>query len=194
MIKNIKKEELSKSGVYKITNLINNKYYIGSSKNVSFRYRTHLFTLKNNVSECTILQKAVNKYGIQNFEFSIVEITSNYKEKEIELMAINLPSYNCIKETFIRREISEETRLKISLAQINAYKNGRVKTSVKGRTFKRNVLLSVLLFNDLEAINFISVEDCAKRFNCTVQAIYKAYKKQGLFRRKYNVKLIEFKK
>ena len=62
MIRNIKREDNNKSGVYKITNLINNKYYIGCTNNMSSRYRVHLHTLKNNKSECIILQNAVKKH------------------------------------------------------------------------------------------------------------------------------------
>lgn len=63
-----------KTGIYKITNLINNKVYIGSSAlDYKARFRQHRYLLKNNKHFNTHLQAAYNKYGEENFKFSIVE-------------------------------------------------------------------------------------------------------------------------
>jgi len=62
-----------KSGVYIIKNLLNNKVYIGSSKNVDERWVKHKFTL-NNKKHCNgHLNRAWNKYGENNFKFSVIE-------------------------------------------------------------------------------------------------------------------------
>ena len=61
-------------GIYKIKNKINNKIYIGQSKNIIQRWEQH----KRNLSpSCTKLNNAFKKYGIENFEFSIIEEISN---------------------------------------------------------------------------------------------------------------------
>ncbi len=62
-----------KSGVYKITNLINGKFYIGSSKDLNRRKKDHFRILSKGTSHNKILQNAVNKYGIINFKFEIIE-------------------------------------------------------------------------------------------------------------------------
>lgn len=62
-----------KGGVYKISNIINDKVYIGSSKNVHTRLRTHRRELKNNVHHSRYLQRAFNKYGAANFLFEVIE-------------------------------------------------------------------------------------------------------------------------
>lgn len=67
-----------KSGVYIILNIINNKYYIGSSKNVYIRLREHKSNLKGNKHENQRLQNAVNKYGINNFEFESVKAATEF--------------------------------------------------------------------------------------------------------------------
>lgn len=59
--------------IYKITNKINGKFYLGSTKNVRKRKGTHFSSLKHNKHHCTPLQRAVNKYGVENFEFEILE-------------------------------------------------------------------------------------------------------------------------
>jgi len=62
-----------KSGVYMIKNIVNNKQYIGSSKNINERWVKHKFTL-NNKKHCNKhLNSAWNKYGEDNFIFSVIE-------------------------------------------------------------------------------------------------------------------------
>lgn len=61
------------SGIYKIINKINGKYYVGSSNNISHRWYTHRSYLRKNNHVNEYLQRAWNKYGEYNFEFVIVE-------------------------------------------------------------------------------------------------------------------------
>lgn len=60
------------SGIYKITNLINNKIYIGSTVNLKNREYVHFYELKNNKHINPHLQHSFNKYGIDNFKFEIL--------------------------------------------------------------------------------------------------------------------------
>ena len=59
--------------IYKITNKITNKCYIGETKqsNPESRWKEHKNTIKNGVG-CPALQDAVKKYGIDNFKFEIL--------------------------------------------------------------------------------------------------------------------------
>lgn len=66
-----------KSGVYKITNKVNGKFYIGSSKNIDDRWNVHKQYLNGNYHINPKLQHAWNKYGEGNFLFEIVEETNN---------------------------------------------------------------------------------------------------------------------
>lgn len=50
-------------GIYKITNKINNKCYIGQSIHIEQRWEEHLY--KN--SKCSLLKYALYKYGVDNF-------------------------------------------------------------------------------------------------------------------------------
>ena len=62
--------------IYSITNIINGHRYIGQTLAVDIETRWNQHRHKR--KECrlyTYLQKAINKYGIENFKFSIVCIT-----------------------------------------------------------------------------------------------------------------------
>jgi group I intron endonuclease len=63
-----------KSGIYKITNKVTNKFYIGSAVDIKSRWSGHKRRLKANTHDNKHLQSAWNKDGIQNFLFEIVEI------------------------------------------------------------------------------------------------------------------------
>jgi group I intron endonuclease len=61
------------SGIYSIRNTINNKVYIGSSKNIHLRMLHHRYELESNCHHCDYFQKSFNKYGINNFKIEILE-------------------------------------------------------------------------------------------------------------------------
>ncbi len=60
-------------GIYSINNIIDNKYYIGETKNLIKRLDEHLRMLKNNKHPNDHLQNAFNLYGKQSFSFEILE-------------------------------------------------------------------------------------------------------------------------
>lgn len=168
----ITQKDRNKSGVYKITNKINGKIYIGCSKNMSNRFRSHLYSLSKNKSNCIILQNAVMKYGLVNFIFEILEVCSNYKEQEIVWQNKLKPQYNIIRETEIRREISEETRKKMSIARkgIPSKLKGTKNPNYK-RTKKKKIV-----FNNKE----YTIQELADEFNCSVQNIYQRIKRNKM--------------
>ena len=58
-------------GIYKYTNKINNKTYIGLSNNIERRKHEHQYFA--NCIQDTYFHKALHKYGIENFDFEILE-------------------------------------------------------------------------------------------------------------------------
>lgn len=85
-------------GIYKITNKINNKIYIGQSNNIEGRIRGHIKYLKLNKHKNKHLQSSVNKHKIINFTFEIVEECEREKLNERENYWIEF--YNCTKSEF----------------------------------------------------------------------------------------------
>lgn len=60
-------------GIYKIINVVNNKFYVGSAVNFSRRKTRHFSELRTNRHNNSKLQNAWNKYGEKSFVFVIVE-------------------------------------------------------------------------------------------------------------------------
>jgi group I intron endonuclease len=63
-------------GIYKVTNKITGKFYIGSSKDINKRWYDHRNELSKN-KHCNMkLQNAWNYYGADAFEFTMIENTT----------------------------------------------------------------------------------------------------------------------
>lgn len=75
------------SGVYLITCTVNNKKYIGCSKDVRTRMQDHRNMLTRNNHINVKLQRAWNKYGAESFVFDILLETLNPFEEERRLIA-----------------------------------------------------------------------------------------------------------
>lgn len=59
--------------IYKIINLVNDKFYVGSTIHKKVRFRQHRKLLRGNRHHCKHLQAAWNKYGEEKFDFRVVE-------------------------------------------------------------------------------------------------------------------------
>ena len=78
------------SGIYCIENKVNNKKYIGQSKNINDRWYKHKNELKHGTHSNDYLQHSWNKYGENNFEFYILEYCNSDKLDEMEIYYIEL--------------------------------------------------------------------------------------------------------
>jgi group I intron endonuclease len=93
-------------GIYKITNKINNKVYIGESQNIERRWEEHKEHLKENKHHSYKLQQDYNTYGEENFIYEVVEeISSNIKLSVRQLLCIifedkYIKQYNSIEQGY----------------------------------------------------------------------------------------------
>ena len=84
------------SAVYKITNTVTGDFYIGSSKNVKSRLAVHKCQSKWNECPNNPMYLDMRKYGVDKFEFQILEEVeeSFLKEREQEFIELLKPTYN----------------------------------------------------------------------------------------------------
>lgn len=72
------------SGIYLIECLANNKKYVGKTKDLKKRWNQHVWELNNDKHFNKYLQNAWNKYGANNFIFSILEYVETEDERNIK--------------------------------------------------------------------------------------------------------------
>lgn len=108
------------SGIYSITSP-SGKVYIGSSVNIESRWYDHRHALARRTHHCVALQRAVNKYGLENFVFEILEECAPDMLLEAEQQYIDMfvdveRSYNSSPIAGSRLGVaqSDETREKLS--------------------------------------------------------------------------------
>lgn len=125
-------------GVYKITNIVNNKFYIGSTRRLSERKAEHKYKLSNYKGN-SIIRNAVLKYGTNNFKFEVLEefIIGNFASpkyidelitsREQYFVDILHPQYNIkIKDVTssksIPRNVSDNLSIELSKREIRRRK------------------------------------------------------------------------
>jgi group I intron endonuclease len=120
------------SGIYKITNLNDNKVYVGSSINVTKRQYKHFWMLRNNKHDNLHLQNSFNKFGESSFLFEVIQFCGVNNLVSLENNYIieyksndSNYGYNLAKvNEFRRNTYNDEVKLKLSL--YNKNKNGNI--------------------------------------------------------------------
>lgn len=115
--------------IYKITNLINKKRYIGQTIiSVDRRWQQHIASSKriNTDKRSTLIAKAISKYGVENFEIKqILRCNTQEELDKSEIMCIRLFKSHCVNGYGYnvslggngKGKVSEETKKKLSEAQ-----------------------------------------------------------------------------
>lgn len=87
--------------IYKITNNINDKVYIGKTERVNpqTRWKEHIKSANREECKRRALYKAINKYGVENFTFTVIEETDNCEEREKYYIALYDTYKNGYNET-----------------------------------------------------------------------------------------------
>lgn len=88
-----------KSGIYKIRNLVDNKVYVGSAKIFDKRFKRHRKDMLNGHWNIK-LRRAINKHGINNFVFEIVEEVEYKKDLILEKENYYISLYNSKKDGY----------------------------------------------------------------------------------------------
>lgn len=166
-------------GIYKITNLVNGKLYVGSATNLRKRIKSdHIRELRNNRHINKHLQNSWNKYGENNFEFEVIEEIQD-KNKLIEREQYWIDQYDFEKELYNQCPIAnsslgykhtEESIIKMSKAKKG--KNNRLygKTRTEktkqaisdGRNDKKSVV-QIDKHTNLIINKYISISDASRK-------------------------------
>lgn len=92
----IPKGNRNKSGIYKIINTKNGKFYIGSARFLGRRFSVHKSMLKSGTHDNLHLRRAFERYGENVFEFDVVEyVDDGLLEKEQYHLDLHFDSGKC---------------------------------------------------------------------------------------------------
>jgi group I intron endonuclease len=130
-------------GVYKISNTLSGRYYIGYSTNIDRRFLSHRNKLKKKCHDNIFLQRAYNLDGEDKFKYDIIHMCNTEEEaKEIELQYLtdlnirnvlyNLNYNNSGGDLLTHHPDKEKIREKI----INSYKKTLSKMTSEERREK----------------------------------------------------------
>lgn len=168
-------------GIYKITNKINGKCYIGQSKDIIKRWKTEYkwYQVNNH------LQSAFNKYGLENFDFEVIDECEPGLLNEREQFWINI--YNSFDRNFGYNKtlggagtpgrtfvMTEETKNKIRLAN-----TGRKFTSEQLNEFRNIIRDNQIVIYCYETNKYYtSIANAARELNICKDSIRHVITKQ----------------
>ncbi len=191
----IYKDNINKSGIYRWTNIISRKSYVGSSNNLSGRLRNYFspnFLKKEILKGKSKINNALLKHGYENFILDILIYCNKKKLIEWEQYYLDLlnPEYNILKKagsslgfkhslnTILKmkgRKHTSETKAKIK-AKMKNYKPSynniiKIKLSLSHITIVINII-------DNNAKEYYSIREAARNLGVSNHTI-SAYIKSG---------------
>ena len=103
--------------IYKITNSVNGKSYIGKTNfTIEKRFKQHISDSKRDRCKDRPLYRAMNKYGVDNFNIEILEETKDPAEREIfyiEYYETYKSGYNATKGGDGKSYVNEDYIIKL---------------------------------------------------------------------------------
>lgn len=203
----ILKENKDKSGVYRWTNKINNKSYIGSAKDLRKRFYSY-FSAKHLERSSMYINRALLKNGYSNFSLEILIYCepAELLKKENEFFKLLKPYYNILPTAgsplgTIR---SEETKQKISESikgskhpnygkKISLDTKQRISEARKGQIFGSAIGIPVEVL-DLETNEikiYASGRLAAKDLGIYPTTVFRAIKNSKPVKKRWIIKFIE---
>lgn len=112
---------MNNTGIYKISNNIDARIYIGSAVSFAIRFKTHKSDLIKGKHKNILLQNFVNKYGIDCISFNVLELCEkeNLIQREQFYIDTLKPKFNICKVAgnTLGKPHKQETKNKIRNAQ-----------------------------------------------------------------------------
>ena len=178
-------EYRNKAGIYKWENKINHKCYIGQAKDLNRRLMHHLSNIKTGRYN-TPLYKAVTKYGVNNFNITIVEVleaSDDLNERLDEREIYYIEYYKSYKEGYNQTKGGD--------GGITGYKfteEQRKRVSENSKKQAKLLYKSVLLYDVQKQLVLIydSITAASEFINCSHSQISRACSgKQLLIKGRY---------
>ena len=147
--------------VYKITNKLNGKVYIGqTTEGIEKRWKRHC---GYQINDGTYFHNAIKKYGAENFTIEIIDKAKNQEElNELEFFYINKYNNNCYNTKFENNKCGGDT---LSHNK-NLYKiRKKISDSKKhGKNPNATKIKMIDVVNKNEEI-FTSIKECQEKYN-----------------------------
>jgi len=187
-------ENRNRGGIYRWTNLINGKAYIGSAVDFPARFSKYLNinALKKNKM---LISLAILKYGLENFSLEILEYCSkeNLLEREQYYLDTYSPEYNILKiagssQGYIH---NENSLMKISSRQISEETLNKMRSRIQSPETKIKIskaiglLVEIINTETKEIILFHSKKEAAKYLNTSDSSVGRYIKSGKIFANKY---------
>lgn len=155
-------------GVYKITNKINGRVYIGQSKSIGVRWSNHINRLECGKHDNKDLQNDFNYFGYSAFTFEIQEECNETALLELEKQYIDKYNENCYN-------VKSNMKKSFSRYNNNIYINSNVYKKLNKNIGKLAQHVILLAYKSLNEENYIeiSVAECADKFGITKDCVYK---------------------
>lgn len=194
----ILKDQKGKSGIYRWTNILNGKSYVGSSNNLIRRlyvYYNAKYLIKYNL----VIYKALLKYGYANFSFEILEFCpiEHLIDREQYYLDLLQPEYNTsfTAGSPLGYRHTNEALEKMSQAKRgNNHPNFGKNHSQETRQKMSEAQGATIFIYDLQGQlikPFSSSRAAAKYLNCSDPTIMRYARSGKVFKNKYQLSLEE---
>ena len=128
--------------IYKITNEINKKIYIGlTTCSLEYRWSRHI-TESKNINNTKHLYKAMRKYGVENFKIEIIDETNDFKK------------LGQLEREYIRKFNSIDPNIGYNLTK------GGESNQYDGNPGAKLTIEEVIQIREIYAIGELSLSDC----------------------------------
>lgn len=145
-------------GVYAFKSSLTGKYYVGSSVRIKSRQKEHLKALNKRNHHSHKLQDHVNRYGLPDLEFIILERTAADKLEETERFYIDMldsfhNGFNCTVST--KRYVKEKHK-RMSDKPVRRSIEDEIRVGAKYSNFEKEITkLTYLLDNESALRNLV---------------------------------------
>ena len=129
-------------GIYSITNKNTGQKYIGQSINIQRRFKQH----KYNKKPITYIDRAINKYGVDNFEFEILEECKPTELNKLEKQYIK--KYNTYKSQK-HYNLTTGGDSKYAMSKTTKLKIKETKARKKAHSYVEQAHIDALIYKEL---------------------------------------------